>query len=476
MKKLHLNRSTSWQWFALTLALLVSVRTALAGTNTVTNLDSSGPGSLAQAIAVSTNGDTINFAVTGTIASGGLTIAKNLTIIGPGATHLSIFGLAGAQVFSINAGTTGSISGLTIREGYSLNGGGIYNAGTLTLTSCTISGNTATDAGGGIYNAGGTLTLTACTVSGNSAADGGGAGIYNTGMLTLTTCTISDNAAGNYTSFFTSGGGGIHSSGGALTLTACTVSGNSATASFHGYGGGISGPCTLRNTLVAGNIATVFGDGNDISGPVASQGHNLIGQSDGSTGITNGVNDDLAGTSASPLAPKLGGLADFGGPTPTVTLLLGSPAIDAGDDTLLSSPFNLTTDQRSSPRKAGAHVDIGAFELLPGDFNNDGVVDLNELNAVLGSYNHGAVDQSALDTVLARYWPTSPWLMMTNTVGLGKTNVQFALPSPTAWNFTVQVSTNLSSWTPLGPAYPIYQFGDPAATNAPQRYYRLRYP
>lgn len=78
--------------------------------------------------------------------------------------------------------------------------------------------------------------------------------------------------------------------------------------------------------------------------------------------------------------------------------------------------------------------------------------------------------------MLANYWPYDPWLLMTDTAGLGGTNVQLALPNPTAWNFTVGVTTNLMDWTPLGPAYPIYQFGDPAATNAPQRYYRLRYP
>jgi len=103
-------------------------------------------------------------------------------------------------------------------------------------------------------------------------------------------------------------------------------------------------------------------------------------------------------------------------------------------------------------------------------------VDQTDLNAVLANYNNGAVNQSALDFVLTRYWPNSPWLLMTNTAGLGTSNVQFALPYPTAWNFTVEVSTNLSSWAPLGPAYPTYQFGDPVATNAPQRYYRLRFP
>src|SRR5262249_59407567 len=63
--------------------------------------------------------------------------------------------------------------------------------------------------------------------------------------------------------------------------------------------------------------------------------------------------------------PKLGPVFDNGGPTPTMALLAGSPAIDAGDDSVLGNPFTLTTDQRGPgfPRKAGAHVDIGAFEV-----------------------------------------------------------------------------------------------------------------
>lgn len=46
----------------------------------------------------------------------------------------------------------------------------------------------------------------------------------------------------------------------------------------------------------------------------------------------------------------------------------------------------------------------------------------------------------------------------------------------TGWDFSVEFSTNLMNWQFLGPAYPTYEFLDPAATNSPQRYYRLRYP
>jgi uncharacterized repeat protein (TIGR01451 family) len=96
---------------------------------------------------------------------------------------------------------------------------------------------------------------------------------------------------------------------------------------------------------------------------------------------------------------------------------------------------------------------------IPGDVNGDGIVDQGELNAVL-----------------ANYWPNSPWVWMTNTAGLGSTNVQFSLTNTVAWNFSVLVSTNLVDWQYLGTASPVYQFGDTQATNAAQRFYRLRWP
>src|SRR5439155_23762631 len=94
----------------------------------------------------------------------------------------------------------------------------------------------------------------------------------------------------------------------------------------------------------------------DLPGPFTSQGHNLIAVSDGSTGFVNGSNGDIAGSASSPINPLVGALQDNGGPTLTMALLTGSPAIDAGDDTLTG------TDQRGFPRLSGAHVDIGAFE------------------------------------------------------------------------------------------------------------------
>ncbi|HEU5122719.1 MAG TPA: FG-GAP-like repeat-containing protein [Verrucomicrobiae bacterium] len=94
-----------------------------------------------------------------------------------------------------------------------------------------------------------------------------------------------------------------------------------------------------------------------------------------------------------------------------------------------------------------------------GDLNGDGIVSASELNQVINSY-------------LA----TSPYLQITNSIGLGSNVVSFALTNDFAGAFTVEYSTNLTDWQPLGPATPRYQFTDPDASSNPQRFYRLRWP
>jgi hypothetical protein len=96
---------------------------------------------------------------------------------------------------------------------------------------------------------------------------------------------------------------------------------------------------------------------------------------------------------------------------------------------------------------------------VPGDTSGDGIVSETELNSVL-----------------ANYFPTSPWLQMTNVAGLGGTNVTFALTNSVAGAFSVEYSTNLANWNYLGPAIPRYLFTDTNAPALPQRYYRLRWP
>src|SRR5881275_2250201 len=128
MKTKHTARSASLQLSARICLALVCAAAVSAHANiiTVTNTNDSGPGSLRQALADANDGDTINFAVTGTIGltSGELLAAKDITISGPGAGNLAINGNANSRVFHIGSGQTVTISGLTITNGA---GGGIYN-------------------------------------------------------------------------------------------------------------------------------------------------------------------------------------------------------------------------------------------------------------------------------------------------------------------------------------------------------------
>src|SRR5262249_55070772 len=158
-------------------------------------------------------------------------------------------------------------------------------------------------------------------LSGNSASAGGG--IFNYfGLETLTNCTLSGNSA--------SAGGGIYNRYSTATLTNCTLSGNSATA----QGGGILNrrfyTVTLNNTIVANSP---FGGDVHNDGPLSGS-HNLI-----ETAVTGSGASTLTNTIVAD--PLLGPLQDNGGPTFTMALLAGSPALDAGDNAAAAA-----TDQR----------------------------------------------------------------------------------------------------------------------------------
>jgi uncharacterized repeat protein (TIGR02543 family) len=251
-------------------------------------------------------------------------------------------------------------------------GGGIHNSGTLTVLNSTLSHNTAGNYGygGGIDN-GGTLTVLNSTLSDNSAGYEGG-GIHNTGMLKILNSTLFDNDSnvggginndGKLTvinSTLSSNkaqlGGGIYNSEGTLTIINSTLSGNSAQSVVGGTGGGIynysNGSVNLANTLIANNTAQT--SGAQCVGTIIDNGHNL------DSGDTCGFSSTKG--SLSNTDPLLKPLADNGGPTQTMALLPGSPAINAGSNALI--PAGITTDQRGAgfPRIVGGTVDIGAVE------------------------------------------------------------------------------------------------------------------
>jgi hypothetical protein len=322
----------------------------------VQNTNDSGPGSLRQAILDANNtpgGNTITFlpGVTGAInlASALPALGSNIDLEGPGALSLTVQPGSGNsfRVFTVGSGAVVTLAGFTIANGTDAVGGGIMNAGgSVTVSNCTITGNT----GGGIDNAAGTLTLSSCTVASNSGANGGG--VINAATLTLSNSTIAGNSATG-----TASGGGIDNIG-TLTLSSCTIAGNSAGGTGGGVFNGGAGTVTLHNTLVAQNQAPTD---SDVAGVFASQGHNLVGDGSGGSGF---VATDLVGTSANPIDPRLGPLQNNGGPTSTLALLAGSPAIDAGDNAAPSGLY----DQRGAGfrRLANGTIDIGAFEFQVG--------------------------------------------------------------------------------------------------------------
>jgi hypothetical protein len=271
------------------------------GTATVIGGTFSGNAASHQGGGLFSNGPSLS--LTGTTVSGNSTPGRGGGLFNNGGT----LELTGATVTGNSAYTAWQPS----------DGGGLFNqAGTTIATDCTISSNSTFQFGGGVCNLG-TLTLTDCAISRNVVVNTTGGGINNQGIATLTNCTISGNAAG--------GGGGMYISN-TTTLINCTVSGNSGQ---NGGGLGIySGKTTLTNTIVAGN------SGADIWGSLdPASTHNLIG-----------------GT------PLLAPLGDYGGPTQTIALLPGSPAIGGGTD----GTGVPATDQRG--QKRSGRIDIGAFE------------------------------------------------------------------------------------------------------------------
>ena len=289
----------------------------------VTNAADAGPGSLRTELAAAASGDTITFAgaLSGqTIGlAGTLLISANLTIDAsalPGGIQIN--GNGTVTAFNVASNTTVVLNSLTITNAYNPgNGGGIYNNGTLTLNQCTLVGNTVGSYGGAIFNNGSLMTLNECTLSANYAAFDGG-GIFNhVSTAILNECTLSGNSA-------PFSGGGIYN--------------NEATVA-------------LNNTIISGNTAHYGGDIYTF-GTLTYGGANLV-QSNYNGGGT------ITGPAPLTNAPALAPLGNYGGSTPTMPPVAGSPSIGAGS----VSANIFATDQRGHARTHNGLIDIGAVEL-----------------------------------------------------------------------------------------------------------------
>jgi len=321
--------------------------------------------------------------------TGDLDVTEQVNIYGAGWSETVIDGLASDRVFDLREGAGPvQIASITIRGGVESGGGGVrsglstflhlaqvsfvgnraatlggaaYSRAGLVVADCAFAANTSGSLGGAIMSEG-SLEVVRSIFDGNRTVNGGGAimtsldqqatisdslFLANTASyggaisvdrtdVTATNVTFRRNGAS------VGSGGAIESNRGSLTFRNCTFSDDASEGNGAELGGTNEPVIEFENSIVSGPSSYSL-----CSEPFVSFGHNLA--TDSSCGLT--TPSDLIG-----LDPALRDLRDNSGPTPTLALLVGSPAVDAGGGDYAA------TDQRGVPRPIGPGPDIGAYE------------------------------------------------------------------------------------------------------------------
>jgi uncharacterized repeat protein (TIGR01451 family) len=293
-------------------------------------------------------------------------------------------GLGGGAISIENAKAVTITGGSFTSNKANANGGAIFSNANLGSDLVTLSGvdlrsntadfdHTGGGDGGAVFVYEGEMLIANSLVRENVAARGAGVaavGTLGNPKLTIRNSTLSGNLAAGL------GGAVLFDNGlsGTATLLNDTIAANqanTANAGGTGFGGGLArlnGSVTLQNTILAGNTSLSSGTG------VADDGKASAGVTAGSSLIQTTTNFTFANSgSITGQSPRLGPLQDNGGALPTYGLLVGSPALDAGDNTLASNA-GLTTDQRgtgfarvldAADANTTPTVDIGAYEAEP---------------------------------------------------------------------------------------------------------------
>lgn len=385
------------------ISLLMSPIIVKADTFLVTNANSIGAGSLRQAVSdaeLTMNADVINFDPTvfntpqTIVFQDQYLITTPITINGPGKNLLTFTNTMPKHNFLVRA------AGTLIINNVRFNGsGGIFSRGTLFLSDaffddvhgavnrgegltvadstsrCEIdrvefmnSLNNTLGVGGAILFDSGILTIKDSTISNNEANVGAGINASGGGTINIINTTIANNTA------YIPGGAGIDSfSSTTINLINSTIVYNRNLETDPENGGGIlkgtNSTVTAINTIIANNTVSGNVGSPDFFGTLISRGNNLIKSTLG-TNITGNTSGNIIGVD-----PMLAATLDFnGGTTRNYALLIGSPAIDAGNNCVVTdicfAALNedflapILTDQRGVNRQVGSNVDIGAFEYI----------------------------------------------------------------------------------------------------------------
>ena len=303
----------------------------------------------------------ITFSVSGTIQ-----LAGTLRIVDPPADltidasgqNVTITGNDTFTLLSIEKNTgpntlwSATLKNLTFSHGYSPSiGGAVYEGSSaVNVVGCTFLNNSANGSygGGAIAEVSGLLTISDSTFTANTSPLEAGAIFLSSGQTVISNSTFSENRAGS-----TDGvGGAIVNADGLLTILNSTFSGNVASAAGAIFNFGF---LTMGNTILANSSSgsDCFSFGGSNINPIIATGVNIVG--DGSCAIPGMITGD----------PKLGPLADNGGPTQTMGLLPGSPAIGTANLGVCAAPPVNNLDQRGQPRSVNGTCDIGAYQTNP---------------------------------------------------------------------------------------------------------------
>lgn len=300
---------------------------------------------------------------------------------GPGFAGVADIGTTASFTHSFLTGNTaggvGTAGPTASADGF----GGVVDHGSTTFTDTTVIANTS--GGGSSTSTGfggavdGIVTATRSTFANNRAGGAGATGFGGAidGPTTLTDSTLTGNSAGGGGSGATGFGGAVD---GPSTLVYSDIIGNTASP---GFGGGVDSATNSRGSIIADNTSP--GGANCGTTPNTSQGHNL----------ENGTSCGFASTGDLNASPEVAFLANNGGPTPTMRLIPGSPAIDHGETSGCPA-----TDQRGIVRPVGSACDIGSYEVSAGPQALTGrpLIGLSHHVALTGSAsNHDVVAGTA---------------------------------------------------------------------------------